>query len=80
MQLMGLAGALAAMGSVSRTVAIDLAPVAVAISLVQTTSLFTLMFAPLLLGRHIERITWRLAWGAVLVVAGSTLVVTSLGR
>jgi hypothetical protein len=46
--------------------------VAVAISLAQTTSLFTLLFGPLFLGRHRERVTSRLAAGAV---GGSALIV-----
>lgn len=73
-----LAGVLAAIGAVARATVIDLTPVAVAISLTQTTSLFALLLAPLLLGRHVERITSRLALGAILVVASSVLVVISL--
>lgn len=69
-----LAGVAAALGQIGRTVAIDLAPVVVVIPLAQTTSLFTLIFAPLLLGRHLERVTFKLALGAVCVVIGSTLV------
>jgi drug/metabolite transporter (DMT)-like permease len=75
---MVLGGSLAALGSVSRTRAIDLAPVAVAISLAQTTSLFTLLFVPLFLGRHRERVTPRLFAGAALVVGGSVLIVWGL--
>jgi drug/metabolite transporter (DMT)-like permease len=75
---MVLGGSLAALGSVSRTRAIDLAPVSVAISLAQTTSLFTLAFVPLFLGRRFERITARLAGGAILIMLGSVLIVTGL--
>jgi drug/metabolite transporter (DMT)-like permease len=70
-----LAGALSALGQIGRTMAIDLAPVVVAIPLTQTTSLFTLIFAPLLLGRKVERVTFKLALGAVCVVIGSALVI-----
>lgn len=75
---MVLGGLLAAVGTVSRTRAIDLAPVAVAISLAQTTSLFTLAFVPMFLGRHRERVTLRLVAGAALVVVGSSLIVWGL--
>ena len=70
-----LAGVAAALGTLGRTMAIQLAPVVVAIPLAQTSSLFTLIFAPLILGRHIERVTFKLILGALLVVAGSALVI-----
>jgi DME family drug/metabolite transporter len=70
-----LAGLASAMGSVARTVAIDLAPVVVVVPLAQTASLWTLIFAPLMLGRHVERVTPKLVLGAVVVVAGATLVI-----
>jgi drug/metabolite transporter (DMT)-like permease len=75
-----IAGAVSGFGSLARTVAIDLAPVVVALPLVQTASLFTVVLAPLLLGRHVEHVSGRLLFGAALVVAGSGLVIVGLNR
>jgi DME family drug/metabolite transporter len=73
-----LAGLASGLGSVARTVAIDLAPVVVVVPLVQTASLWTIVFAWLLLGRQVERVTPKLIFGAVLVVAGAFLVIVGL--
>jgi drug/metabolite transporter (DMT)-like permease len=70
-----LAGVAAALGTLGRTIAIQLAPVVVVIPLAQTSSLFTLIFAPLILGRRLERVTVKLILGALFVVAGSALVI-----
>jgi drug/metabolite transporter (DMT)-like permease len=70
-----LAGLASMLGSIGRTVAIDVAPVVVVVPLVQTTSLWTIVLAPPLLGRHVERITPRLVWGTILVVGGAALVI-----
>ena len=73
-----LAGLASGMGSVARTVAIDVAPVVVVVPLVQTASLWTMLFASLLLGRHVERVNPKLVLGGVLVVAGAALVIIGL--
>jgi drug/metabolite transporter, DME family len=73
-----VAGLSSAVGSVARTVAIDLAPVAVVIPLVQTTSLWTIVFAHLLLGRQVERVNPKLVLGGILVVLGAALVIAGL--
>lgn len=73
-----LAGLASGLGSVARTVAIDVAPIVVVVPLVQTTSLWTIVFAPLMLGRHVERVTPKLVLGAVLIVAGAALVIVGL--
>lgn len=78
MWFMLLAGALSGLGAVGRTISIKLAPVVVAIPLVQTTSFFTPVFAPLLLGKHVEHVPPRLLLGALLVVGGSALVIIGL--
>jgi len=72
-----LAGLASGLGSVARTIAIDVAPVVV-VPLVQTASLWTIVFAALLLGRHVEQVTPKLIVGAVLVVAGAALVILGL--
>jgi drug/metabolite transporter (DMT)-like permease len=63
---------------VARTIAIDVAPVVVVAPLVQTASLWTIVFAALMLGRHVEQVTPKLILGAVLVVAGAALVIVGL--
>ena len=73
-----VAGLASALGSVARTIAIDVAPVVVVVPLVQTASLWTIRFAWLMLGRHVERVTPKLVLGAVLVVAGAALVIVGL--
>ena len=73
-----LAGLASGLGSVARTIAIDVAPVVVVVPLVQTASLWTIVFAYVLLGRHVERVTPKLVLGAVLVVAGAALVIVGL--
>jgi len=75
-----IAGAISGFGSLARTLAIDMAPVVIAIPLVQTASLFTVVLAPLLLGRHVEHVPPRLLFGASLVVVGSALVILGLNR
>lgn len=73
-----LAGLASGLGSVARTIAIDVAPVVVVVPLVQTASLWTIVFASLILGRHVERITPKLVLGAMLVVVGAALVIVGL--
>jgi drug/metabolite transporter (DMT)-like permease len=73
-----LAGAVSGVGAVARGVAIKLAPVVVVLPLAQTTSFFTPVLAPLLLGRHVEHVPPRLLLGAFLVVGGSALVIVGL--
>ncbi len=75
-----IAGAVSGLGSLARTVAIDLAPVVVVLPLAQTASLFTVILAPLLLGRHVEHVPPRLLFGVILMVMGSSLVIVGLNR
>jgi drug/metabolite transporter (DMT)-like permease len=74
-KFLALAGVAAAGGAVGRTYAIDLAPIVVVVPLLQTTVLWTLLLAPPLLGRNVERVTRRLVLGSILVVAGAALVI-----
>jgi drug/metabolite transporter (DMT)-like permease len=73
--MMVLGAVASAVGSLGRTVALDLAAVVVVVPLVQTTSLWTMVFAPLILGRHVERISPSLVLGALLVGGGAALVI-----
>lgn len=56
--------------------ALDLAPVVLVVPVLQTSPLFVLLLSVVFL-RRLERVTWRLAAAACLVVVGATLV--SLG-
>lgn len=75
-----LAGVGASVGIIGRNVALQLAPVVVIIPLSQTTTLFTLILAPLLLGTKLERVSVRLVIGALLVVGGAVLIVVGPNR
>jgi drug/metabolite transporter (DMT)-like permease len=70
-----LAALASVVGSIGRTIALDVAAVVVVAPLVQTKALWTMLFAPLMLGRHVERVTPKLVLGAILVVVGASLVV-----
>lgn len=72
----GVAGGL---GILCRNIALETTRVAIVISLVQISTLFTLIFAPFLLGKNlIERITPKLILGVLFTVIGSILIV--IGR
>jgi drug/metabolite transporter (DMT)-like permease len=75
-----LAGALSAFGGIARTLAIDNAPIVIALPLTQTASFFTLVFAWIFIGRRVEQIGLRLVAGVVLIAVGSTLVVLGQHR
>jgi drug/metabolite transporter (DMT)-like permease len=70
-----LAGVASAGGAVARTYAIDLAPIVVVVPLLQTTGVWTIMLAPPLMGRHVERVTGKLVLGTILVAVGAALVI-----
>ncbi|MDQ7858079.1 MAG: EamA family transporter [Armatimonadota bacterium] len=71
-----LAGVLVALSQWARWVAIDLAPVAVVLALIQAVvPAVVLALAPLVLGRHLERVTGRLWLGAGVITSGSLLLI-----
>jgi drug/metabolite transporter (DMT)-like permease len=70
-----MAGITSGLGVVARNIALAVTTVAVVMSLMQTSALFTLFLAPLLVGRQLERTSTRLIVGVVLLVAGSTLII-----
>lgn len=71
-----LAGVLVALSQWARWVAIDLAPVAVVLALIQAVvPAVVLVLAPLVLGRHLERVTGRLWLGAGVITSGSLLLI-----
>ena len=64
-------------GTLSRWIAIDLAPIAIVIGLSGLTVPVVLMLSPLLMGRSLENVTIRLWLGAGLVIIGSSLITFS---
>jgi drug/metabolite transporter (DMT)-like permease len=72
---LALSGLVLALGSVARTVALDVATVVLVLPLAQTATLWTIVLSPLVLGREVARITPRLVWGAILIIGGVVLVV-----
>lgn len=68
-------GIAAGLGVSSRNLALLIAPAVVVVPLSQTTALFTLLLAPLILGRNVERVNARLIVGILILLAGSVLIV-----
>lgn len=64
-------------GTLSRWIAIDLAPIAIVIGLSGLTVPVVLMLSPLLMGRSLENVTIRLWLGAGLVIIGASLITFS---
>ena len=64
-------------GTLSRWIAIDLAPIAIVIGLSGLTVPVVLLLSPLLMGRSSENVTIRLWLGAGLVIIGASLITFS---
>ena len=64
-------------GTLSRWIAIDLAPIAIVIGLSGLTVPVVLMLSPILMGRSLENVTMRLWLGAGLVIIGASLITFS---
>ena len=64
-------------GTLSRWVAIDLAPIAIVIGLSGLTVPVVLLLSPIILGRSLENVTMRLWLGAGLVIIGASLITFS---
>src|SRR3989304_770660 len=69
------AGVLVGLATWARWVALALAPVAVVLALASVSVPTTILLAPLVAGAHVEQVTPRLWRGAILVVAGSVVLV-----
>ncbi|MFQ5859569.1 MAG: EamA family transporter [Anaerolineae bacterium] len=70
-----MAGVLVGLATWARYIALDLAPVAVVVALGRVSAPTVILVAPLVVGRHLERVTARVWLGAALIVAGSLLLV-----
>lgn len=72
-----VAGLIVAAAIGSQWAAYELAPVTIAISLMQISTPVVVIAAPFVIGTEVERVTLPLLLGLVLVMAGSTIVVVS---
>jgi uncharacterized membrane protein len=70
-----IAGIFVGLSTWARWVALDLAPVAVVLALGRINVPQLLILAPLMVGRKLERVTPRVWLGAMLIVAGSLLLI-----
>jgi drug/metabolite transporter (DMT)-like permease len=70
------AGVLVGLSTWTRWYALSLAPVAVVLALALLSVPTVMVLAPLLVGRHVERVTAPVVAGAALVVAGALVLIT----
>ena len=68
------AGAIIGLATWARWIALELAPVAVVMTLGRTNVPVVIFLAPLLVGRKAERVTARVWLGAALIVAGAVVL------
>jgi uncharacterized membrane protein len=68
------AGTIIGLATWARWIALDLAPVAVVMTLGRTNVPVVIFLAPLLVGRKAERVTARVWLGAALIVAGAVIL------
>jgi uncharacterized membrane protein len=68
------AGAIVGLATWARWIALDMAPVAVVMTLGGLTVPVVILLAPLLVGRQAERITAKVWLGAALIVAGAVIL------
>lgn len=69
-----LAAIFVALATWARWVALNLAPVAVVLTLGRLNVPVVILLSPLLVGRHLERVTARVWLGAVLIIIGSLIL------
>lgn len=70
-----LAGVLVGLSTWMRWVALDLAPIAVVLALTMISSPLVILLAPLISGKHLERVTLMLWTGMGLILFGALLLV-----
>ncbi|MCB0214500.1 MAG: EamA family transporter [Anaerolineae bacterium] len=69
-----LAGIFVALSTWARWVALDMAAVAVVLTLGRLNVPIVILLSPLLVGRHLEKVTARVWMGAVLIIIGSLIL------
>lgn len=71
-----MAGVLVGLSQWARWEALHLAPIGVVLSLTQITAvLVVIVFSPMLVGRHLERVTSRVWIGALVILSGTLMLI-----
>lgn len=70
-----VAGALVGLSQWGRWTALKLAPVGVVLALTQTSVPVVVILSPLVVGRHLERVTPRVWLGALVIVGGALILI-----
>ena len=68
------AGVCVGLATWARWIALDLAPVAVVLSLARLNVPIVILLSPILVGRKAERVTAKVWLGAILIIAGSIIL------
>jgi len=72
-----IAGSLVGLSQWGRWIALGLAPVGVVLAITQVSTPVAILVSPVLVGRHLERVTGRVWAGAAVIVGGSLLLIVS---
>ena len=72
--LLFIAGIFVGFGTLSRWVAIDLAPIGIVIGLGGLTIPVVLILSPIFMGRKVENVTLRVWLGAGLITSGASII------
>jgi uncharacterized membrane protein len=69
-----VAGVLTGLGTLFRWIALDLAPVAVVVTLGRFNMIVVLLISAFMTGRYAEKLTWKVWLGAAFVIAGAVIL------
>jgi uncharacterized membrane protein len=69
-----VAGVLTGLGTLFRWIALDLAPVAVVVTLGRFNMIVVIIISAFMTGKYAEKMTWRVWLGAALVIAGAVIL------
>jgi uncharacterized membrane protein len=69
-----VAGVLTGFGTLFRWIALDLAPVAVVVTLGRFNMIVVLVISAFMTGRYAEKLTWKVWLGAAFVIAGAVIL------
>lgn len=69
-----MAGVLTGLGTLFRWIALDLAPVAVVVTLGRFNMIVVIVISSFMTGKYAEKMTWKVWLGAALVIAGAVIL------
>lgn len=69
-----VAGVLTGLGTLFRWIALDLAPVAVVVTLGRFNMIVVIVISAFMTGKYAEKMTWKVWLGAALVIAGAVIL------